>query len=98
MTKVFYWSERSTANAISIENFLNGGESLSERASIQLWKDSDTRIEVRDGKTRQVLFEGTYSDVCRGINTRIIKETRTFDTRPPKNYFLSPEPPIVIGH
>ncbi|MBQ7996954.1 MAG: hypothetical protein IJ249_04730 [Paludibacteraceae bacterium] len=89
--KILYLSNRRTASAIHVGNFIKGGISINERAWVREYAQPGVIIELRDGKTRRMLFSGNYAQVCQYLK-RLNENQRQINSA--ISIFLDPEPPV----
>lgn len=90
--KVLYQSYKRSATTIPVGNFVRGGIGISERARVQEFTKPDVIIELRNGRTGAIVFEGNYTQVCQYLLRKNESSgTRTFSDT---TGFLDPNPPV----
>lgn len=89
--KILYLSNRRSASAIIVGNFILGGIGINERARVSEYAQQGVIIELRDGKTQRTLFSGNYAQVCQYLK-RLNESQRQINSA--ISIFLDPEPPV----
>lgn len=90
--KVLYLSYKRSATAIPVGNFVRGGIGITESARVQEFTQPDVVIELRNGRTGAILYEGNYNQVCQYL--RRLNEGSGIRTFSDTAGFLDPNPPV----
>ena len=89
--KVLYLSYKRSASAIPTGNFVKGGIGITERARVQEYTRTGVIIELRNGRTGAIMFEGNYKQVCEYLHR--LNESSGVRTFSDNTGYLDPNPP-----